>query len=289
MASPGAPIWDTTAAIPSATREGSSANASRPTGTIFERVLRPRPQAVRRLWVAERDDRAAPPEPRSPVPAVAEVVDAARGAGVAHRVGASGALGHAARSPTPSSTRGRPARALVGRALAEQVLQAAASGLEPDEREVEIDDGVADQVVRSVRQRDEDLAAVDDDLRASGSEGRGQPVGALVDLDREGPGVLRERPERRGTEQPAGVDGHEEVADPLDLPEQVAGHDDRDPELGAGAAHQVEHLVATGRIEPVRRLVEQEQAWVVDERLGQLDALLHAGRVAAHRAIALLE
>ena len=51
----------------------------------------------------------------------------------------------------------------------------------------------------------------------------------------------------------------------------------------------VEHLVAAGRIEAVRRLVEQQQAWVVDERLGQLDALLHAGRVAADRAIALLE
>ena len=49
-----------------------------------------------------------------------------------------------------------------------------------------------------------------------------------------------------------------------------------------------EHLVAPGRIEAVRRLVEEQQARVVDERLGELDPLLHAGRVAADRAVALL-
>ena len=41
-------------------------------------------------------------------------------------------------------------------------------------------------------------------------------------------------------------------------------------------------------IESVRRLVEQEQARIVDERLGELDPLLHPGRVAADRAVALL-
>ena len=49
-----------------------------------------------------------------------------------------------------------------------------------------------------------------------------------------------------------------------------------------------EHLVAPGRVEAVRRLVQEEEARVVDERLGELDALLHAGRVAADRPIALL-
>ena len=77
-------------------------------------------------------------------------------------------------------------------------------------------------------------------------------------------------------------------ADALDLAEQVGRDDDRDPELGAGPVHELEHLVAAGRVEAVRRLVEQEQAWVVDERLGELDPLLHAGRVAADGPIALL-
>ena len=50
----------------------------------------------------------------------------------------------------------------------------------------------------------------------------------------------------------------------------------------------VEHLVAPGRVEPVGRLVEQQQLRVVDQRLGQLHPLLHAGGVAADRAVALL-
>ena len=49
-----------------------------------------------------------------------------------------------------------------------------------------------------------------------------------------------------------------------------------------------EHLVAAGRVEAVGRLVEQQQPRVVDERLGELDPLLHAGRIAADRAVALL-
>ena len=49
-----------------------------------------------------------------------------------------------------------------------------------------------------------------------------------------------------------------------------------------------EHVVAGGRIETVGRLVEEHQPGIVHERLGQLRALLHAGRVATHRAVALL-
>ena len=49
-----------------------------------------------------------------------------------------------------------------------------------------------------------------------------------------------------------------------------------------------EHGVAAGRVEAVGRLVEQQQVGVVHQRLGQLDPLLHAGGVAADRAVALL-
>ena len=135
---------------------------------------------------------------------------------------------------------------------------------------------------------DEDRPAIRDGLQAAGDERRRQRRLALLDLDREDAGPLGERAQRRGAEEPAGIDRDEEVADPLDLAEQVAGDDDRDPELGAGPPDEREHLVAAGRVEAVRRLVEQQQARVVDEGLGELDPLLHAGRVAADRAIALL-
>ena len=50
----------------------------------------------------------------------------------------------------------------------------------------------------------------------------------------------------------------------------------------------VEHLLTAFGIEPVRRLVEQQQLGIVHERLRELDALLHAGRVAADESISLL-
>ncbi len=111
---------------------------------------------------------------------------------------------------------------------------------------------------------------------------------ALLDLDREDAGPLGEVAERCGPEEPAGIDGDEEVAHALDLAEQVARDDDGDPELGAGPPDEREHLVAAGRVEAVGRLVEEQQARIVDERLGELDPLLHPGRVAADRPVALL-
>ena len=60
------------------------------------------------------------------------------------------------------------------------------------------------------------------------------------------------------------------------------------PNSCADLAHQREHVVARGRVEAVGRLVEEHQPRVVHERLGELGPLLHAGRVAAHRPVALL-
>ena len=56
----------------------------------------------------------------------------------------------------------------------------------------------------------------------------------------------------------------------------------------ADAGDEAEHLVAAGGIEPVRRLVEEDEFGVVDERLRELDALLHARRIAADGAVTLL-
>ena len=96
------------------------------------------------------------------------------------------------------------------------------------------------------------------------------------------------RGQRGRPEEPSRVDRQQVIADPLDLAQQVRGEDDGDPELGAGAPDEVQHLVAAGRVEPVGGLVEEQQPRVVDERLGELDALLHAGRVAADGPVALL-
>ena len=101
--------------------------------------------------------------------------------------GATRDVGHAARSSVAALVASRGGRIVGGRPVAEQVLQPAAARLETDEREVEVDDRVADEVVRAVRQRDEDLAPIDANVRARRTERVREPIGALVDLDRERP------------------------------------------------------------------------------------------------------
>ena len=207
-------------------------------------------------------------------------------AGHASRPRGRAAVAAAAVAPPVAARLRREER--LGR-LAEQVLQAVPALLDAGERQAKIGRGVADQVVRPlVVEPNQHVVAVLADGQAGPGQARRQAVRPLLDLDRQHARPLRERRERRGPQQPAGVDRQQVVADALDLAEQVRGHHDGDAELVAGPPDQLEHLVATGRIEAVRRLVEEEQPRVVDERLGQLDALLHAGRVAADLAVALL-
>ena len=113
-------------------------------------------------------------------------------------------------------------------------------------------------------------------------------VGAALHLDQEAARAVQEVDGRGGSEQPAAVEDHDVVAHPLQLTEQVRGDQDRDPELGADAAHQRQHVVARRRVQPVGRLVQEHQSRVVDEGLRQLRPLLHAGGVAPHRAVPLL-
>ena len=161
--------------------------------------------------------------------------------------------------------------------------------LDPDEREAEVRNRVADEVVCPVAvERDEDGPAVDDRGEPGSREARRERVAAVLDFHRERPGLLGEVAERRRPQELAALDRDEEVADPLDLAEEVRGDDDRDPELAAGSKDQLQHLVAAGRIEAVRGLVEQQQPGIVDERLGELDPLLHPRRVAADRPVPLL-
>ena len=108
------------------------------------------------------------------------------------------------------------------------------------------------------------------------------------DLDQQGAGGVEEVAGLGGAQQPAAVEDHHVVADPLELAEQVGGDQHRDAEVLADPLHQAEHVVAGRRVEAVGRLVEQHQPRVVGERLRELGALLHAGGVAAHRPVALL-
>ena len=51
-------------------------------------------------------------------------------------------------------------------------------------------------------------------------------------------------------------------------------------------ANQLEHLLAALRVHAVGGLVEEQQVGIVDQRLRQLDSLLHAGRVRLDVAVA---
>ena len=63
---------------------------------------------------------------------------------------------------------------------------------------------------------------------------------------------------------------------------------DADAELLAGATDEAEHLLSSAGVESGCRLVEQNHDGVVDEGLGELDALLHAGGVLFDVPVALL-
>ena len=69
------------------------------------------------------------------------------------------------------------------------------------------------------------------------------------------------------------------VAGVFDVRQQMRRQDEVDALVVAEIADELEHLVAPLGIHPVGRLVEKQQIGIVDERLRQLDALLHAGRV----------
>ena len=78
-------------------------------------------------------------------------------------------------------------------------------------------------------------------------------------------------------DDPAAGDDHDVLADVLDEVELVAAEDD----AGAGRrllADDLGHRRDADRVEPGERLVEDEQLRVVDERRGELDALLVAVR-----------
>jgi hypothetical protein len=55
----------------------------------------------------------------------------------------------------------------------------------------------------------------------------------------------------------------------------VADEENARAELAPESAHEVEHLRLDGRVEPGRRLVKDEQRWVLGDGHGDDDPLLH--------------
>src|SRR5580693_3544632 len=173
--------------------------------------------------------------------------------------------------------------------VAEELLDLVPALFQPAQRQGQVGDRVPHHVVGVVAaQRDQEGPLGEGDGQAAGLEFLLQLREAFVDLDREDLAGLGEAGDRVGPQQPPGLDRDQVIADLLDLAEQVGGDHDGDAELRPDPLDEVEHGGAPGRIEPVGRLVEQQQPGVADQGLGQLDPLLHAGGIRADQAVPLL-
>ena len=110
-----------------------------------------------------------------------------------------------------------------------------------------------------------------------------------VDLDEHGLGLAGQIAHLARLHQRSGLKHDDPIARAFDIGHQVGRKQDADAEFPMRLANEVEHLFAACRVETRRRFIQEDHSGIVDERLRELYALLHAGRVAADRAIALLE
>ena len=99
---------------------------------------------------------------------------------------------------------------------------------------------------------------------------------------------LLQRGDRAGGRDRPLVHDDDVVAGVLDVGQQVRRQDQVDALVVRQIADELEHLVAPLRVHAVGRLVEKQQVGIVHERLRELDALLHAGRVGFDVAVARL-
>ena len=87
-------------------------------------------------------------------------------------------------------------------------------------------------------------------------------------------------------EQPAAVEDADPVGERLRLGQVVRAEQDRRVVPGADLADEVLHLALRARVEPGRRLVEQEQHRAGEQRPRERDLLLHPAREVLHRLVA---
>ena len=224
---------------------------------------------------AQCPDDPGPAEPRPVVAAVADVVDDAGPA-----AGRRPALrGHAARSLTP----------LRVDVVPEQLLDPAPALLQPVQRQAEIGDRVADGVVGVVAGRSGPAApAVAAADRARGGQLRpAAPAPSSTSTSSTWlTWVKLVIVSARSSRPPSIATRWSQICSIS--PSRCEDDHDRDAELGADPADQLQHRGPARRVQADGRLVEQQQPRVADQRLGQLDPLLHAGRVGADLAVALL-
>ena len=91
-----------------------------------------------------------------------------------------------------------------------------------------------------------------------------------------------------GVGDPAVFEDEHLVAHRLDIAEQVRRQQDVGLAAIADVADEIDHPLAGRWVEPVGGLVEHEQARAVDQGLGELDHLLHAGGEGPDLAVARL-
>ena len=104
---------------------------------------------------------------------------------------------------------------------------------------------------------------------------RGRLDGAVADDVDRPRAAAHELVDRALGDDLAHVDDRREVAGLLDLVEQVRGQQHGAP-LGDQLADQVAHLEDAGRVEPVHRLVEDQQLRVGQQAARDAEALAHA-------------
>lgn len=107
-----------------------------------------------------------------------------------------------------------------------------------------------------------------------------------------GPGELEERVlegssapgefvESAARDEAAPVDDHDVIHGLRGFGEHVAGHENGSTLLGEPPQEPAHPVVARG-VEPVRRLIEDEQQWVAEQRAREPESLPHPERVRPH-------
>src|ERR1019366_2435348 len=171
----------------------------------------------------------------------------------------------------------------------EEIAEVVAIELHSSDRSVELRSGVANHVVGGIAcESDEQSLARQLHVEPRTAQPTCKRIRVVIEFKAEEPRAFREFRDGAGVLEFAELDGDEEIADAFDFAEEVRGDDDGDAELSAGAFDEAEHFLAAFGVEAVGGLVEEEEFGIVDERLRELDALLHAGGVAADEAVALL-
>ena len=131
---------------------------------------------------------------------------------------------------------------------------------------------------RSAARRRRRRTSVDARLRGRQTLRRARVVGGAQRVAAGGRG--EQLGERALVDDAAGADDRDAVAQLLDLGHQVAGEQHGDALVGE-PPDQRAHVAHAGRVEAGRRLVEQQQPRVAQQRAGDAEPLAHAVRVAA--------